>query len=499
MKTENVVEMKNIVKSFVGVPVLRDVSIGVKPGEVRALLGENGAGKSTLIKILGGIIPCDSGEIWMNGKKAEITNVMDAKALGIAIIHQEIALVDSLSVAENIFMGREYVTKSGMVDFKRMNGEARAILDSLSLQSVEPTTLIEKLSVSKQQLVEIAKAVSTNASVIVMDEPTASLTDNEVDHLFAQIEKLKKSNVAIVYISHKLDEIFKIADSITILRDGKHIVTEPVENLDYPTVIKHMVGRELNSFYAKEKLDIGGNLLEVRNLTTDSVEDISFDLKKGEILSITGLVGAGRTELISAIFGLDPIRSGEIRLNGNKISIKSPGDAIGHGLALVPEERKRQGLVLNNTIKFNMTLPIVEDFIKFIYVDKAKENNIIERFINSLSIKMSSPEQLAAELSGGNQQKVVISKWLAKEPVILIMDEPTRGIDVGSKSEIYHLMDKIALSGVSIIMVSSELPEVLNVSSRIMVMHEGKLVHVFDNVNEEVSQESIMYYATGGN
>jgi len=501
MEHNYVVRMEHISKSFVGVPVLKDVSLSIKAGEVRALLGENGAGKSTLIKILGGIYSSDSGKIWIREEEAHIENVADAKEKGIAIIHQEIALIDALTVGENIFMGREFVTKMGTVDFKRTNEEARKVLESLGLSSISPETLVSKLSISQKQLVEIARAISGNASVIVMDEPTASLTDKEIDHLFERIDSLKKQNVAIIYISHRMEEIERVADSITILRDGEHIITDDAKNLDYPTIIRHMVGRELTNYYAKKKIQAGETVLRVENLSTAKVKNISFELRKGEVLGITGLMGAGRTELMHAIYGLDPIISGKVileGLNGQECSIKSPRDAINYGIALVPEERKRQGLVLNNTIRFNMTLPVLDEFIHFIHVNVKKEDQIIDKYIKSLSIKMASTRQLTAELSGGNQQKIVISKWLAKNPKILILDEPTRGIDVGAKSEIYHLIDRIASEGVAIIMISSELPEVLNVSSRILVMHEGMISGEFDNELRGVTQEDIMLYATGG-
>ena len=499
MGHEYIVEMKKISKSFSGVKVLDDVDLSIKPGEVRALAGENGAGKSTLIKILGGILEKDSGQIFINGEKQEIDTVEDARKFGISIIHQEISLVQDLSIAENIFSGREITSKYSQyfIDFNKMNAMAKEVLDSMNI-NLNPETLVRRLSISQQQLVEISRSLTANAKIIVMDEPTASLTNKEIDYLFEQIEKLKKANVAIIYISHKIEEIFRIADSFTVLRDGKLIATEPVKEMTNDKLIKYMVGRELSKMYDFQKLETGETVLEVKNLTTKDVRNVNFELKKGEILGFSGLVGAGRTELARALFGIDALLGGEILLHGKPLKLSNPQDAIDNGIALVPEDRKNLGLVLINKISFNLTLTVLQKFISFINVNKRKEKKILDDYISRLSIRMASPDQNVQELSGGNQQKVVVSKWLVLEPQILIMDEPTRGIDVGAKAEIYALMHKIAKTGVSIIMISSELLEILNMSTRVAVMHEGTIKKIFDMYEDNVTQEAIMYYATGG-
>lgn len=491
-------QMKQINKSFGEVQVLHDVDFELDRGEVRALAGENGAGKSTLIKILGGIYTCNSGEIWIDGQKLEQGLVEEAQKAGVAIIHQEIVLVQDLTVAENIFLGREFKTKAGFIDYSRMNASAKEILGRIGLNDVEPDTIVRELSISRQQMVEIARALSMNASILVMDEPTSSLTDREVEFLFEQIRALKEKGTAIIYISHKMDEIFEIADSVTVMRDGCHVVTKPLPEIRYEEIIQSMVGHKIEDYYPDYKAVPGKTLLEVRHLTTEKVEDITFSVAEGEILGLIGLMGAGRTELANALFGIDHVESGEIFIDGKKDMIKSTGQAIDRGIALVPEDRKTSGLFLENTIAFNMTITVMKEFIKGIFVDQKKEKSILDEYIGQLEIKMANTEQLAGELSGGNQQKIVISKWLAAHPRILILDEPTRGVDVGAKSDIYHLICDIARQGVAIILISSELPEVMNMSTRIGVMCEGQLVRIFEPDKEKVTQEIIMHYATGG-
>ncbi|MDF1496404.1 sugar ABC transporter ATP-binding protein [Caproiciproducens sp. CPB-2] len=498
MMDEYILQMENINKAFPGVRVLHDVSFSVKQGEVHALMGENGAGKSTLMKILGGIYSMDSGKIKVNGEDALISCVADAQKYGVSLIHQEICLANNLSIAENIFMGREITGKvKGFLDFKTMVLEAQKILDSLNMK-IDARTHVGRLSIAQQQMVEICRALSTNARIIVMDEPTASLSNTEIENLFLQIQKLKAANVAIIYISHRMDEIFKIADTITVLRDGERVGSMTTQELSPDTLIKMMVGRGLKEVFQKVKLNIGEDLLRVEGFNNQYLKNVHLNLRKGEILGISGLVGAGRTELARAIFGIDPLDSGKIFIDGKEVKIRCPQDAIQHGIALVPESRKEDGLFLNQTISFNTTISILEKFIRFIHTDHKKENEILDNYINTFSIKMSSRNQLALELSGGNQQKIVISKWLATEPKILILDEPTRGIDVGAKAEIYQMMYQIAQYGVSIILISSELPEIINLSSRVAVMHEGELVKIIDVETEEISQEKIMYYAAGG-
>lgn len=498
MDDKYILEMKGIDKSFGGVQVLHGVDFCVHFGEVRALAGENGTGKSTLMKILGGIYSYDSGEILIDGEKVSIDSAQDAQKYGISIIHQEIVLVQDMTIGENIFLGREPKTKMGFVDYQEINRKSAEIMARIGLDNLQPDTIVRELSLSQQQMVEIAKAISTNSRIIAMDEPTSSLTDREVEFLFKQIKSLSQKGVSIIYISHKMDEIYQIADSITIMRDGYHILTKSIKEICYEQIIQNMVGHKIEDYYPNYKVKLGKEVLRVDKMTTNKVQDISFSLAEGEILGIIGLVGAGRTEMANALFGIDEIISGQIYLDGEKCSIKSPREAIRKKIALVSEDRKKTGLFLQNSISFNMTIAVMDEFIKGISIDYKKEQQILDEYINQLEIKMANTEQLAVELSGGNQQKVVISKWLASNPRILILDEPTRGVDVGAKSDIYHLICKIAEKGVAVIFISSELPEVMNMSSRIGVMCEGKLVKFFEQDKEEVTQEQIMHYATGG-
>lgn len=497
MDKTNILRMEKISKSFGEVKVLHDVDFEICKGEVRALVGENGAGKSTLMKILGGIYTCDSGEIFIDGNKIVLGSVEESQNKGIAIIHQEIVLVQDMTVAENIFLGREYKNRAGFVDYEKMNRTASEILKRIGLEDLKPDTIVRELSISRQQMVEIARALSVNARILVMDEPTSSLSDREVDFLFEQIKQLSGQGTAVIYISHKMDEIFRIADSITIMRDGCIVQNKEIHEIEYEEIIRCMVGHKIEDYYPEYDAKSGNVALEVKNLTTEHVSDVSFSLQEGEIFGLTGLMGAGRTELVNALFGLDKIFSGEIFLHGKETEIRSPSQAISKGIALVPEDRKLSGLFLENTIAFNMTLTVMSEFIKGIFVNQKKEQEIIDTYIKQLEIKMAGTEQLAGELSGGNQQKIVISKWLAAKPDILILDEPTRGVDVGAKSDIYHLICEIARKGVAIILISSELPEVMNMSTKIGVMCEGKLVKIF-NSEEKVTQEMIMHHATGG-
>ena len=461
------------------------------------LMGENGAGKSTLMKILGGIYSADSGTIYMDGKEVSIRCVDDARKYGISFIHQEITNIPEMTIAENIFLGREPKNHLRMVDYKKMRQEAQKALNALNL-NLDAGALIRGLSVAQQQMIEIARAVNEGARILILDEPTASLSNSETDYLFAQMARLKQLGVAMIYISHRMEETFKVCDTVTVLRDGQFIGTRNTNETSENELISMMVGREFDNMYGNERVTGGDVVLEVKNLTTDKVKDISFTLKKGEILGFSGLVGAGRTELALALFGIDPIKSGEVWMEGKKLSIRKPQDAIRAGIALVPEERKEQGLFLIHSIATNLTFQVLPEFINHLSVNKKRENEIVDEFKNKLSIKMASTEQAAGELSGGNQQKVVISKWLAARPKVLIMDEPTRGIDVGAKAEIYKLMHNLAREGVSIIMISSELPEIINNSSRIAVMREGKLAGILDQSEAEASQEVIMSYAVGG-
>lgn len=495
------IEMLDINKTFPGAKVLNHIDFRIKLGEVQALMGENGAGKSTLMKILGGIYQKDkdSGKILVEGKETEINSVDDAKKYGISIIHQEISLAENMTVFDNIFMGRE-IDKSikGFLNDKEMIRQAQAIVDELKVD-IDVRKKVGDLSIAKQQMIEICRALLSNAKVIVMDEPTSSLTQTEIDQLFEQIRKLKEAGIAIIYISHRMEEIFKISDTITVLRDGQLVGSKPVGELDNQKIIEMMVGRDLDNYMKNdEQLDVGDVCLEVRNLNNRKLKNISFTLRKGEILGFAGLVGAGRTETARAIFGIDPISSGEILVHGKEVKIKNASDAIKAGIGYVPENRKEEGLVLMSSIRSNLTISVLEEFIKGCFVNRKKEDEIVDEYVNKLSIKMASTEQLVQFLSGGNQQKVVVSKWLATKPDILILDEPTRGIDIGAKTEIYHLIVEMAKSGVAVILISSEMEEIINLSTRIIVMYEGRIKAILtEEETRKVAQEDIMWYASG--
>lgn len=495
------IEMLDINKTFPGAKVLNHIDFKIKLGEVQALMGENGAGKSTLMKILGGIYQKDkdSGKILVEGKETEINSVDDAKKYGISIIHQEISLAENMTVFDNIFMGRELDKGvKGFLNDREMIRRAQAIVDELKVD-IDVRRKVGSLSIAKQQMIEICRALLSNAKVIVMDEPTSSLTQTEIDQLFEQIRKLKEAGIAIIYISHRMEEIFKVSDRITVLRDGHLVGSEPVEHMDNQKIIEMMVGRDLDNYMKNdEQLEAGEVCLEVRNLNNRKLKDISFTLKKGEILGFAGLVGAGRTETARAIFGIDPISSGQILVHGKEVKIKSASDAIKAGIGYVPENRKEEGLVLMSSIRSNLTISVLEEFIKGCFVNRKKEDEIVEEYVNKLSIKMASTDQLVQYLSGGNQQKVVVSKWLATKPDILILDEPTRGIDIGAKTEIYHLIVEMAKAGVAVILISSEMEEIINLSTRIIVMYEGRIKAILtEEETRKVAQEDIMWYASG--
>ncbi|RHW42777.1 sugar ABC transporter ATP-binding protein [Neobacillus notoginsengisoli] len=489
-------EMKDVSKRFPGVYALKGVRFELYSGEVHALLGENGAGKSTLMKILGGIYSIDEGKIFIDGGEAAISDVKDAQKYGISIIHQEISLVPYLSIAENIYLGREPLTKFGFVDIETMYENAQKFLNDFDL-GLSAKTSVNKLTVAQQQMIEIIKAVSFHSRIIIMDEPTSSLTDKEVDFLFKTIRNLKKKGVGIVYISHRMNELFEITDRITVMRDGTYIGTVKTVETTNEKLIAMMVGRELDNYYVRDFSATDEVVLKVKNLTRKGVlENISFDLHKGEILGFAGLVGAGRSELMKCIFGLDPFSEGEIHVNGKKTAIKNPNDAIRNGIAYVTENRKEEGLFLIKSVEYNITIKVLKDFMKLLRVDYHHEEQQANNYIKSLSIKTPSKNQLVGTLSGGNQQKVLISRWLATKPQVLILDEPTRGVDVGAKAEIYAIMNNLVKEGVSIIMVSSELPEVINMSDRIAVMGNGEIQVILNR--EQFNQETIMQYATGG-
>ncbi|SFM27945.1 sugar ABC transporter ATP-binding protein [Pelosinus propionicus] len=491
-----ILEMKNIHKRFPGVYALKDVNFELQAGEVHGVLGENGAGKSTLMKVLGGIYKVDDGEIYIEGQKIAIHDVEDSQNAGVSIIHQELVLVPHMSVAENIFSGREPTGRFGFIKKEEMLEKAQRLLDFFHLD-INASQLVCKLNIAEQQMVEVARAISFNSKILVMDEPTSSLTEKEVRFLFATIQNLKSQGVGIIYISHRMSELFRITDRITVMRDGQYISTKMTNQTNVNELISLMVGRELTSYYHKISHGLGENALEVKELTRRGVfSNINFNLREGEILGFSGLVGAGRSEIMKSIFGLDRFDSGEIYIRGKEVTIKSPNDAMNFGIALVPENRKDEGLIMKGQVGYNMTLRILNQFIKFINVNTAHENQIISTYVKKLGIRTSSTLQLISNLSGGNQQKVVIAKWLAAKPQILILDEPTRGVDVNAKAEIYEIMNRLAQEGVAIIMISSELPEIINMSDRVIVVRNGSIAGMLKR--EEFSQERIMHMATGG-
>ena len=492
MSEQILLEMKNIHKRFPGVYALKNVNFELKAGEVHALLGENGAGKSTLIKVLGGIYKADEGEIFIDGKKTEIDSVFAAQQNGIAIIHQELVLVPYMSVAENIFLGRE-PKKGALIDKAKMNADTQELLKTYNL-NFTPETLVVNLTIAQQQMVEIVKAISFNSRILVMDEPTSSISDKEVEFLFKIMRTLTKKGVGIIYISHKMSELWQICDRVTVMRDGQYVGVNVIKEISKDDLIAQMVGRTLEQYYVRDFLPTGDTVLKVEHLSDGNmVKDVSFELKKGEILGFAGLVGAGRSEAMQAIFGLTKKYSGKIVLNGKEVHFKSAVQALESGMALVPEDRKLDGLYLIQSVKYNSTIEVLGDFIKGVYLDTKKENDIAQKYVRMMNTKTPTLEQTIGNLSGGNQQKVMIGRWLATNPSILILDEPTRGVDVGAKAEIYTIMNYLAKQGLSIIMISSELPEIINMSDRVYVMANGKVSGCLNH--DEVSQEKIMSLA----
>lgn len=492
---EIILTMKGIDKTFPGVHALNNVDFELYKGEVHALMGENGAGKSTLMKVLTGIYRKDKGTITYDGKLVEFTNPREAQQAGIVIVHQELNMLGHLTVAQNIFIGREYM-KGVKIDDARMNVEASKLFKRLNID-IDPTEKMSNLTVGKQQMCEIAKAISHEAKIIVFDEPSAALTESEVDELFGIIRDLKEKNIGIIYITHRMDEIKIITDRVSVMRDGAYVGTLISEDSTKNDIISMMVGRIIYE-EPKTKSTVAKDapvVLKVENLNAGrSVQDINFELYKGEILGFSGLMGSGRTETARAIFGADPKESGNIYINGAKVEINNPEDAVKHGIGYLSEDRKRFGIVVRRTVSENSTMANLENFMKGIFIDKKKENTETEKYVESLAIKTPSVDQLVVDLSGGNQQKVVLTKWLVKNCDILIFDEPTRGIDVGAKSDIYKLMNELVKEGKSIIMISSELPEVLRMSDRIVVMCEGRKSGELRI--EEATQEKIMHLAT---
>lgn len=489
-----IIEAINVSKSFPGVRALNQVSFNLKVGEVLALLGENGAGKSTLVKILSGVYTKDEGTIKIFGEEVEGMNPLKAREKGIAIIHQELNMCAHLTVTENIFLGREII-QNGMLKDKEMGKEAKRILDELNV-NIDPDAVVGNLSVSKQQMVEIAKALSTNAQVIIMDEPTSALTSKEIDDLFRIIKKLKAEGRSIIYISHKLEELQYIIDRVMILRDGEYITSMDFKDTNLKEIIAYMVGREIKEKFPRVECPKGKKLMEIKNLNAGNlVRDISFDLYEGEIVGIAGLMGAGRTETTRAIFGADPKQSGEIILLGNSLQIGKPMDSIKYGIVLVPEDRKRDGLCTKLSVSDNISLPNLDTLCdRFGVVSRKKEIDMTEKTVNDLKIRLANADVDSGSLSGGNQQKVVVGKWLARNSKVVIFDEPTRGIDVAAKVEIYNLMNELKEKGIGVLFVSSELPEILGISDRIIVMCDGRITKELDRT--EATQDLILEYAT---
>jgi len=497
-------EMKNITKTFPGVKALDGVTVDLNQGEIHALVGENGAGKSTLIKILAGVYPHPEygGEIMLDGVERRFGNVRDSETTGVAVIYQEMSLVKDLGVAENIFLGRA-PRRLGVINWEELFSRAQKLLDELHLQ-IDPRTPVRNLGIGQQQLVEIAKALSQNARILVLDEPTAALTDAEVETLFGILNGLRARGVGMIYISHKLDEVFRISDRITVLRDGKTIDTNATSDLNESRVIAQMVGRAVDHIFPEATHERGEVTFEARNVTVEDpavpgkllVDDVGFTVRKGEVLGIAGLMGSGRTELLMAIFGAHAGRkSAEVFVRGKQIQINSPADAIKHGVAFVTEDRKRYGLILEQTILRNMTLAGLRKLSGRFFTDENAEAAAGQRAANDLRIKAPSVFTIAGTLSGGNQQKVVLAKWLLTNPGVLFLDEPTRGIDVGAKQEIYAQINRLAESGLAIVLVSSELPEVLGLSDRVIVLHEGRVTGEF--IRSEATPEAVMSCATG--
>jgi len=491
----SLLEVRQLTKRFPGVLALRGVSLRILPGEVLAVIGENGAGKSTLMKILAGVQKADSGEILLDGKAAEIASVRDAISLGIVLIHQELNLSDNLDIGANIFLGRE-PSRFGLMDKRRIHEESRPVLDRIGLQH-SPGTLVSQLSIGQQQMVEIAKALSSDARILIMDEPTSSLSHHEAAQLFTVVRQLRSNGVSIVYISHRLGEVKELADRVVVLRDGANAGELGREEISHDRMVKLMVGRDVSQFYQHEPHPKGEVALEVLGLRTSANPSHSINLHVcgGEIVGLAGLVGAGRTELLRSVFAIDPFLQGEIRVVGKRIDVSHPRDAIHAGIGLVPEDRKEQGLVLEMAVRENLSLPSLRRDQKNGFLNRAEENRVTTQMIRDLNIKTPGPEQIVQFLSGGNQQKVVLGKWLAMNPKVLLLDEPTRGIDVGAKREIYRLMEQLAETGVAVLFVSSEMEEILGMSDRALVMHEGRITGELRR--DELSEEAVMHLATG--
>ncbi len=489
------VEMKNICKSFSGVDALKSVDLKVKAGEIHAVVGENGAGKSTLMKILSGAYSKDSGEIFLNGEKTDIRNPKDGREQGIAVIYQEFALVNDLSVAENIFI--KEIGESRFINWKELREKAGKLLNELGFGMIDADTIVSRLSVAYQQVVEICKALTGDISVLVLDEPTAVLASNEIEQLFELLKGLRDNGVAIIYISHRLEEVFDISERITVMKDGECVDTLKTSETNEHEIANMMVGRQLSAFFPEREANIGEKVLEVKNIRSGkAVKDVSFDVKEGEVLGLSGLVGSGRTEALRTIFGADKIESGKIFLDSKEINIKTPQKSIQYGVAMLPEDRKEQGVLLDLSVRENITLSIINTISNFLgWLNKQKEMEIVNNLIEKLRIKTASVDAKVASLSGGNQQKVAISKLLAADSRVLLLDEPTRGVDVGAKIEIYKIINSLVKQGYAVIMVSSEMIEIIGMCDRAVVFREGKTVGELEK--NKLTEENLIRYAMG--
>ena len=487
---KTILEMIDIKKSFSGIYALSGINFSLEMGEVHALLGENGAGKSTLIKVLGGIYKPDSGTIKINGQEVEINGVSDAQEKGIGIIHQEIVLVPYLTVAQNLFLGREIKTKFGTVDMRETNRRAGEMLANLGV-NIHPDTLVESLTIAQQQMVEIAKAMSTNARIIILDEPTAALTRSESEKLYTLVDKLKADGVSIIFISHRFEDMYRLASRVTVFRDSQYIGTYDVDGITNADLIKAMVGREIKDLFPKPEVKLGDEMLKVENLSrTGYFKDVSFKVRAGEILGLTGLVGAGRTETVEAVCGITQPDSGKVYLEGKEVHIKKPSDAMEKGIILLPEDRQKEGLIMSWGLGRNVTLPIISKYAKSGFNDEKAERELSKKLLEEVDTKAVDIFQPASSLSGGNQQKVVVAKALAQEMKVVIMDEPTKGVDVGAKAEIYAIMGDLAKKGYAIILISSEMPEILGMADRIIVMCNGRKTGELNR--GEATQEGIL-------
>ena len=495
MEENYALQLHGITKTFPGVKALDNVSFDVRYGTVHSIVGENGAGKSTLMKIINGMYRADCGEILINGKKEDINSPFVAKSLGISMIFQELVYVPNLTVAENLCLGNPPRTKAGLVDWKTMRKNAEEILDVEQIHA-NPTTIMRDVPISDAQMLEIVKATYRNAKIVIMDEPTSSLTQHESERLFDKINRLRNEGCAVIYISHKMEEIFRLSDYVTVMRDGKSIKTGPISEFNERDVISMMVGREVDNIYPQRNTTLGEDVLKVTVLNGGVFKDVNLHVRAGEIVGIAGLVGAGRTEIVRAICGMDPFERGTVEVCGKKLSNVTIKSAINNGLVMASEDRRKYGIIGTRSIKENISLPNLKKLSKYGFVTRNKEKEQVQIYFDRLRIKANSMNTLAYTLSGGNQQKLVLAKWLMANPNVLVLDEPTRGIDVGAKHEIYEIMNELAEQGMGVIMISSELPELLGMCKRIYVVAEGKIVGELQG--KEITQEQIMTYATGG-